>query len=191
MTGATGAPRAPRTVAALFALYLVLLVWLVLWKLHVPHVGGEERVLKLIPFVASGGAGASRPGEVAANVLVFVPFGVYASFVAPRWSWRRLTAVAAAVSIALEAAQWVLAVGRSDATDVVANAAGALLGIGLVALAHRAGTHAGRVVVAICTLGTVLAVVAGVMLSMGPRGSAPDLPTRGLSSLTHAGEPAP
>ena len=47
-------------------------VWTVLWKLEVPWVGGE-RMVKLVPFVATGGAGASAPLEVVVNLAALRP----------------------------------------------------------------------------------------------------------------------
>ncbi len=151
--------------ATLFAVYLALLGWTVLWKLDVPWVGGE-RMVKVVPFVATGGAGASAPLEVVVNLLLFVPFGVYLGLLAPARPWWALAGVVAGASLALEVAQYVLAVGRSDSTDVVVNTAGGLIGLGVVALARsrsRAGTA--RPMARACSVGTALAlVVAGLNL---------------------------
>jgi hypothetical protein len=58
-------------------------------------------------------------------------------------------------------AQYVLAVGRSDVTDVVVNTAGGLAGIGLLALAHRRlQARTAPVVTRFCLFGTVLALLA-------------------------------
>ena len=138
---ATPAARAaPRTRLAgrSSSVYLVLLAWVVLWKLEVPWVGeAGERIVKLVPFVATGDAGASTPFEVVANLALFVPFGVYLGLLAPSWPWWKVAGTVAAVSLALEVAQYVLAVGSSDLTDVVVNTAGGVVGLGLVALARR------------------------------------------------------
>ena len=126
-------------VALLFALYLAVLVWTVLWKLHLPYVGsGGMRVIKLVPFAAGGGFGASAPVEVLQNIVVFVPFGIGLRLLARSWSGWRIVGVVAGASLALEIAQYVLAVGRSDATDVLTNAFGGAAGVALVVLA-RAG----------------------------------------------------
>jgi glycopeptide antibiotics resistance protein len=98
------------------------------------------RDIKLIPFLSGDGFGASAPPEVVANVLIFVPFGVYLGLLAPAWMWWKTASVLAGASLVLEIAEYVLAVGRSDISDVIANAAGGLVGLGilsLVRLAHR------------------------------------------------------
>ncbi|MBO9555023.1 VanZ family protein [Cellulomonas sp.] len=160
-----------RTVlAALFVAYLGLLVWLVLWKLEVPWVGGSwRRTVKLVPFVATARAGASQPPEVVANVLLFVPFGVYLGLLAPVWRWWRTAAVVAATSLGLEVTQYVLAVGSTDLTDVVANTAGGVVGLAVVALVRgRLGARTTTVLVQACAVGTVLALLAAAAVAASP-----------------------
>ena len=175
MTGVaavTGAPATPTRspaggrLAALFVVYLVLLVWTVLWKLEVPWVGGD-RMVKVVPFVATDGAGASAPLEVVVNLLLFVPFGLYLGLLVPASRWWALAGVVAGSSVALEVAQFVLGVGRSDATDVVVNTAGGLVGLGLAAVArHRSGAGAARAMTRACSVATALAlVVVGLYLA--------------------------
>lgn len=127
-----------RIPAALFAAYLALLFWTVLWKLHEPYVGGDwMRAVKLVPFAAADGFGASAPFEVAMNVVIFAPFGVYLGILAPSLRVAASAALFAATSVVLEVAQFVFALGSSDVTDVIVNTAGGLAGLGLVALARR------------------------------------------------------
>ena len=179
----SGSRSRTRTVlVALFAAYLVLLVWLVLWKLEVPWVGDDERrVIKLVPFVPGDGTGASRPLEVVANLLLFVPFGLYLGLLAPSWSWWRAAGVFAGASLGLEVAQYVLAVGSSDVTDVIVNTAGGLSGIAVVAVVRRRlDGRTAAVVVRACSIATVLAlVVSGVVaaspIGYGSPGTAPGL----------------
>lgn len=160
----------------LFGVYLGLLAWVVLWKLEVPFVGsGAERQVKLVPFVATADAGVSAPFEVVANVLLFVPFGLYLGLLAPSTPWWKPTGAVAATSVAFETLQYVLALGRSDLTDVVANTAGGLLGLGLISLAHRRLHEETSVLMTwACAAGTLLSLVAvGLVVAFpiryGPR----------------------
>ena len=122
----------------LFALYVAMLVWVVVWKLEVPHIGrGGIREVKLVPFAPDACDGASAPSEVLANVLLFIPFGVYLGLLAPTWPWWRITGTIVAASLSLEVAQYALAVGSADITDLITNTAGGLAGLGLLALARR------------------------------------------------------
>ena len=166
-----GAHTRPRArLVALFALYLVLLVWVVLWKLELPWAGEAGwRIVKLVPFVATSGAGASTPFDVLANLALFVPLGLYLGLLVPSWQWWKVACAAAAASLGLEVAQYVLAVGSSDLTDVVVNTAGGLAGLGLLALARREfGSRADVVLTRACAIGTVLAVLAGALVAASP-----------------------
>ena len=155
----------------LFAIYLALLVWLVLWKLEPPWVGaGALREIVLVPFQP----GANTLREVLANVLLFVPFGLYLARVSPAWRWWRSTLVTAAASVALEFGQYVLAVGSSDATDVVANTLGGLIGLGLFSLTRRVlGERADRVMSRMLLIGTVVVLIAVGLFLLSPVRYAP------------------
>ncbi|SFR79455.1 VanZ like family protein [Agromyces sp. CF514] len=180
----------------LFAIYLFLLVWLVLWKLQVPSVGGVERVVKLVPFVSTASAGASAMWEVTGNLLAFIPFGLYLGLLAPRMPWWKATAVVAATSAMLEAAQFALAIGRSDLTDVIMNASGGLVGFALAVLLRRAlGTTTGRAMTVVCAIGTAVALVAvatfaAAPITRAPRGSMPMSSSMSASMPVSAGGPA-
>jgi glycopeptide antibiotics resistance protein len=172
----TASAAAPRPsdhrvlIAGLFAVYLALLVWAVLWKLGVPSLhGGDTRAVKLVPFVAGDGYGVNSPAEMAANVALFVPFGLYLGMLVPRWGWGGIAAIAATVSIGLETAQYVLAVGSSDVTDVILNTAGAVTGLALLAVARRVlRKRTASVLTSVCAAGTVLALAAGAAFVTGP-----------------------
>ena len=157
-----------RSLVVLFAVYLVLLVWTVLCKLEVPWVGGDTMV-KLVPFVRTHEAGPSAPVEVVVNLALFVPFGVYLGLLAPSRPWWSAVIVMAGASLALEVAQYVLAVGRSDTTDVIANTAGGLAGLGLLALARRGlAARTTTVMLRVCSVGTVLVLLCGGLYAVSP-----------------------
>ena len=148
----------------LFVVYLVGLAWLILWKFEVPWIGEAAllpRPLKLLPFLPSGDAGASPPLEVLANVLFFVPFGVYLGLLTT-WRWRAV-AVFAGASLALEVTQHLISVGSFDSTDVIANTAGGLVGLLLVRrlLSAQAWTR-------ILLIGGVVVVIAIALFIASP-----------------------
>lgn len=148
----------------LFVLYLVLLTWLVLWKLEVPWIGEAAllpRPIKLVPFVPSAEDGASKPLEVAANILLFVPFGLYLGLLAPSWQWWKAAGVFIGASLVLEAAQHLLSIGSFDTTDLIVNTAGGLAGLGLLALVRRRfRARATAVMTRVSVIGTVLSLLA-------------------------------
>ena len=170
MTAPAPAPRPRPLVLVLFVAHLVLLTWLVLWKLDVPRVGeAGQRVVKLVPFVATAHAGASEPVELVLNVMIFLPFGVYLGLLVPSWPWWRVAGTLAGASALLEVAQYVLAVGSSDVTDVVVNTAGGLAGLGLVVLARRRlRAGATTIVTRWCAAGTALALLAAGLFVASP-----------------------
>ncbi|GEA87378.1 VanZ family protein [Cellulomonas cellasea] len=190
----TSAPArtVPVALVALFGVYLVLLAWTVLWKLEVPWVGADAmRVLKLVPFAATADAGPSEPPEVVLNALIFVPLGLYLGLLAPAWRWWRVAGVVAATSVGLEVAQYALAVGSADVTDLVVNTAGGLAGLGVLTRARRRlGARTGAVLVRVCAAGTVLALLAGAAVIASPMRFGPpgedDLPPRTRGAATAA-----
>ena len=159
----------------LFALYVAMLVWVVVWKLEVPHIGrGGIREVKLVPFAPDACDGASAPSEVVANVLLFIPFGVYLGLLAPTWPWWRIAGTIAAASLALEVVQYALAVGSADTTDLVTNTAGGLAGLGLLALARRRlEARTVTAVTRVCAVLTVLALLAIAVFVASPLRFAP------------------
>lgn len=167
--------RASHPLVVLFAVYVILLAWIILWKLEVPFIGAVGTGhIKLVPFVASGPDTASEPLEVAANLLFFLPFGMYLGLLRPSWSrWKHAGAIAAA-SLLLEVSQYVLAVGSSDVTDVIANTAGGAVGVLAIGFLRRGRKVNTTVVTRVCLVGTTLAVVACLVffaspLHFGPR----------------------
>ena len=75
--------------------------------------------------------------EVLANILLFVPFGLYLGLLAPTWRWWKPTAAFVVASLVLEATQHLLSTGSFDTTDIIVNTAGGLAGLGLFAMARR------------------------------------------------------
>lgn len=154
--------RGRRVTIALFSGYLVLLVWAVVWKLDMPQFGdGTMRQIKLVPFVAAGGLGGNAPVEVLANLVLFVPFGVFLALLARHGRVLRSITIIAAASLCMEIAQYVFAVGSSDVTDLLVNTAGGALGIATVALARRVfRDRADPVLVRWCAIGLACAALA-------------------------------
>ncbi|MGI9824883.1 VanZ family protein [Agromyces sp. Marseille-Q5079] len=168
--GARSSGRARLLLSTSFGVYLALLFWIVLWKLELPYLGsGDLRQVKLVPFLSDACNGASAPSEVVANVLLFVPFGFLLGLLAPTWPWWRSVAVFANASLALEVAQYALAVGSSDVTDLVTNTVGGMLGLGLFALVRRRLDE--RTVPAmsrVCAVLTVLALAGTAVIVASP-----------------------
>lgn len=162
--------RIRRLLCALFALYLLALIWIVVWKLALPWIGEDSwRTIKLVPFVSYGESGSSAPREVWANLLLFIPFGIYLALLRPRWGWGRILLIGAIASTLLELAQWVLAVGSSDLTDVIMNSAGGVVGCALVRIVRAVSQRATTENFAhVCLVGTVVLVLACTAFVLSP-----------------------
>jgi len=96
---------------------------------------GEEAGLKVVPFVdlfrAVAGDGSLRGeiAELAANVLLFVPFGVTLQLRYPHLSIAMVAAIAFSLSFTIETLQLLLAAGRvASSTDVLMNTLGGVVG---------------------------------------------------------------
>jgi hypothetical protein len=93
-----------------------------------PSIEGE-RSIEMIPFHGAFHT-STTTAETVANVLLFIPLGVFAP---ARWPildrWWRVVASALGLSLLIEAAQFVFALGRqSSFTDVILNTTGAAVG---------------------------------------------------------------
>lgn len=123
----------------IFILYLVLLVWVVLFKLNTNLLAIDHmRSVNLIPFHYEDGSNLFfHRKEVIANILVFIPLGVYTCIFRPQWSVLQRVVPALGLSILFESVQFLFAMGATDITDIITNTLGALLGILLFAILKR------------------------------------------------------
>jgi len=102
---------------------------------------GEEASLKVVPFVdlfralAGNGSVRSAIAGLAANVLLFVPFGMALQLRYPNLSIAKVAAIAFSLSFAIETMQLLLAAGRvANSTDVLMNTLGGVVGAVVVRL---------------------------------------------------------
>lgn len=148
--------------ACLFAIYMFFLVWLILFKLdlygsNISHI----RVINLIPFAGTARSGTSIIfREVIYNVIAFIPFGLYLSILAQRWSFFQKLIFCMGISLMFECMQYLVAIGASDITDIIANTFGGLIGILLFALFLRIiKTHTVFVINIVAITTTILVVL--------------------------------
>lgn len=145
----------------LFVVYLLVLVGVVMFKL--PFYSGMSsgtRVINLVPFAGSFDHGGHLvSNDVAYNVLVFVPLGIYLSVLTTfRLSTRLLLIFG--TTLMFELGQFVFAIGVADVTDVLSNTAGGIIGLGIHAVLRGAfRQHTVRAVNVSATMLTILALV--------------------------------
>jgi glycopeptide antibiotics resistance protein len=145
------------------AVYAAVLIGLVFFPLplppwHVPEFDQGPGLgpwplpwANLTPFATIGPAirlGADWPQfwTLLGNVAAFVPLGVFVGLTWPdRRAWRRAFVLGLAATVAIESTQLGLSLlmgypyRYADVDDVIANAAGALLGYGVFVVANLAG----------------------------------------------------
>lgn len=121
-----------RALFILFTVYLAALTWIVLFKLAIPaNIGtlARERVLNVIPFYDIIAGKYFDKFDMVANIIVFIPFGIYAGLMLNGLSRKYRVMPAFLLSLCYEAIQFIFAIGVADITDVMMNAFGAYLGI--------------------------------------------------------------
>lgn len=108
----------------LFIIYVLALIWLVLFKLQFTFGQIERvRVINMIPL------NGSIFSEVYNNIRIFVPLGIYISMLKSKWSLMKKLLLIVGCTLVFEITQFVLAIGVSDITDILANTLGGIVGI--------------------------------------------------------------
>lgn len=136
-----------RIIGLLFVLNAIFLTWAILWKCGIPFIGDStQRFINVVPFHGN------TQWEMQFNVLLFAPFGFLLSVVmTKRIPWQFLAVVS--TSAFLEITQYILAVGRSDTTDILLNTLGGVIGIGAYYLLARLfGKYSRVAVMVVCAL---------------------------------------
>lgn len=122
----------------LIAEYIILLIWVIALKCNAPWLKelGEEmrslpfevRVLQVIPFYNMIKDGIYFDLDYFLNVLIYIPLGIFLSFIAHKKTFLNLAVILISSAI-FEAVQYVTGFGGCDSSDIVCNFLGGLLGI--------------------------------------------------------------
>lgn len=151
------------TVPILFLLYLALLIWIILFKLQFSILDLDRvREINLIPFPFYYEHEVTfHATEVLQNVLIFMPFGIYLCLLLPKSRFGVKLLLISVVSLLLEICQYVLAIGRSDITDLITNICGGLFGIILYKAAIKLFRNKKRVDQVIIISAAIVTVIVG------------------------------
>ncbi len=136
-----------------------------LWKPENQRV----RELRLQPFgiVADASNPFNAAFDILGNVAFFIPVGVLLAVVF-RKVWPAVS-VSAGLSLAIEVAQYVFSLGRTDVTDLICNTVGALVGALVTAVfLRRSATAADRWTRTVTVVVLVTVVVFAVLVILGP-----------------------
>ncbi|HEX2533137.1 MAG TPA: VanZ family protein [Chitinophagaceae bacterium] len=159
-----------RWTRVLLVIYLVVLNWILVFKLGTRFSYSGTRSVNFIPFsrllVLNGRPDA---GELILNVLVFVPLGIYAGILFPKWGFGKKLFFFFLVSLGVECLQFFLAVGASDITDILTNTSGGVTGLLVykgLEKTFRNREAALRFINGMAAVGTVAIIVFLVLLKM-------------------------
>lgn len=139
-------PRRGDIPTALAIAYIAALAQIIALRLGLTPLRPLGGTLRPVPLATTLSAWRAGPGafayHVAGNALWFMPLGLLLAGRGRRW-YHALPA-GLALSVCLEAVQFLLGTGVSDADDVLLNALGALAGFAAgrpIARARRANRH--------------------------------------------------
>lgn len=137
--------------------YLLFLVWAILWKCGFPFIGdGTQRTINLLTF-------NNTWWEMQFNIAVFIPFGFYLSAAKEELKLMKQIMKAFLFSLALEVMQFILAIGRSDITDLLMNTLGGFIGIAALYVCSKLfGNYRRQAALVTCVMLTLLEVYMAV-----------------------------
>ncbi len=114
----------------LFVIYILLLIWIILFKSSFSIADfidlSKMRSINLIPFYYTTEV-SFHLREVIANLLIFVPLGIYLKMLDN--DSKKIILYGFIFSILLEVSQFIFKLGATDITDVITNVGGTILGV--------------------------------------------------------------
>ena len=116
----------------LFIIYFLALTWIILLKMGVRFTYMEDRQIYLIPFYEPLFLdGTFDLGEIIMNIVIFVPLGIYTGVLYMHSSWRNHISIFLTITLLFESLQYVFRLGSFDATDLLNNTLGGIIGLGI------------------------------------------------------------
>lgn len=154
-----------------FIFYACFLAWIIMFKYTSPlEVFASERFfsrsINLIPFNDLIN-GYFNKMDLIGNIILFVPLGLYISmFFSSSKIYTNIYRVLL-VSLMFEIAQYLLAIGATDITDIITNCIGGIIGIGIysiIKLIFKTEINRKRFIAACSTL--VVGVVGSILIGI-------------------------
>ena len=121
---------ASRVTTLLLAVYFLIAFWIIVLKMNVPMQYKEDaEMVNFIPYRASLILNESVSyAEILFNVLIFIPFGLYAHPLFRSWSFIQKVGLFFFFSLLFELTQYFLGIGALDSTDLLNNTFGGIIG---------------------------------------------------------------
>ena len=120
-------------VPLMFILYLLALVWVIVFKANRDLLiyGGEPEFRQISFYLYFNGK------ETLLNIAAFAPAGLFLMLLPRKGNPVTAGIGCFVLSLAFEATQYILMLGTSDLTDLLTNALGGIVGIGVFLLCQR------------------------------------------------------
>ena len=120
-------------VPVMFVLYLLALTWVIVYKGNrdLLMYGGEPEYQQISFYLYFNGR------ETLLNIAAFIPTGLFLMLMGKNGKVFGAGIIAFLISLAFEAAQYILMVGTSDLTDLITNTLGGVIGIAVFCLCQR------------------------------------------------------
>lgn len=153
---------------AFFIIYLLATTWIILFKMCTPATLYEiinTRSINLTPFRGFR-YGYFNKTEFFGNIFIFIPFGIYISVYIKKLPFYGKILLAIALSLCYETLQYILAIGRSDITDIILNGFGGFIGLLLYQTAFKLIKNIEKThkIIAVCSIATGIPSVLLLML---------------------------
>ena len=116
---------------ALLIIYLLITFWIIVLKMNVPMTyKADAKIINLIPYQASTILnGSVSYVEILLNVVIFIPFGLYANPLFRSSSFLQKVGLFFFFSLLFELTQYFLGIGALDSTDILNNTLGGVIGL--------------------------------------------------------------
>jgi len=108
-------------------------------------------------------------GEIILNVMIFVPFGIYAEILFKRWTIGKKLFLIFLISLIIETLQFIFRIGASDITDIINNTLGGLIGLTIckgIEKGFKNSVKAQKFINIMATMGTTLMIVLLLLLKI-------------------------
>ena len=151
-----------------FSIYMFFLIWIIVFKLCTNFDDlTPMRNINLVPFNYQKSLHGWAFKELAYNILLFVPFGVYVELFLEKKSIILKSISGFFLSLLFEVVQYIFAIGSSDITDLIANTLGTVIGIVICLILQKIFKKNTATVVNVTGQAcVVIAVVLGVLVAV-------------------------
>jgi len=152
----------------LLIIYLIILFWILLFKLGVRFSYVESRTVNLIPFRDFWNLnGKIDFPEIIMNIVIFVPLGIYLAILLKNWNFGKKLFTFFGISLMIEAIQFIFKLGAFDATDLVTNTLGGIIGwmlLNAIEKVFKSSIKTQKIINVIAAIATVLMIIFLILL---------------------------